>query len=132
MSHYTVVRTRITDAECLKEALVEMGYQVEQGEDLPLYGYQGDRRTQTAEVVVRRRFISSASNDLGFKWVGDHFDTIISEYDVSLLGRDFLPRLTRAYAYRKVKKEVDRHGLSLVEEEHGEDQTVRLVVRQWQ
>ena len=132
MSHYTVVKTRITDRECLKCALAELGYQVEEGESLPLYGYQGDRRPQTADIVVRRRFIGSASNDLGFKWVGDHFNAIISEYDVRLLGRDFIPRLTRAYAYHKVKNEVDRRGLAVVEEERLEDQTIRLVVRQWQ
>jgi hypothetical protein len=108
-----------------------MGYQVEEGKGLPLYGYQGDRRPQTADIVVRRKFISSASNDLGFRWVGDHFDAIISEYDVRLLGKDFTARLTRAYAYHKVKKEADRRGLAVVEEERLEDQTIRLVVRQW-
>ena len=55
------------DRGLLIAALADLGYtQVEDGQDLPLYGYRGDRRPETAELVVRREHIDSASNDLGF------------------------------------------------------------------
>ena len=55
------------DRRLLRAALADLGYsEVEEGEALPLYGYQGDRRPETAEIIVRRRNLGSASNDLGF------------------------------------------------------------------
>jgi hypothetical protein len=48
-------------------ALADLGYaDVEEGEALPLYGYAGDRRPEMAELVVRRRYLDAASNDVGF------------------------------------------------------------------
>lgn len=132
MSHYTVIRTKFTDVQCLRQALADLGYgQIEEGKGLPLYGYQGDRRPQTAEIVVRRCFVGAASNDLGFAWAGDHFDAIISEYDVRQLGPQFVPRLTQRYAYRKMMAAVERRGLTVIEEGQTQDQTIRVVVRQW-
>ena len=55
------------DRELLLAALAEVGFaQVEEGEDLPLFGYHGDRRVETAALVVRRQHIGRWSNDLGF------------------------------------------------------------------
>jgi hypothetical protein len=39
--------------------------------------------------------------------------------------------IRQRYAYEKVKKEVEARGMGIVEEEKLEDQTIRLVVRQW-
>lgn len=32
----------------------------------PLYGYQGDLRSDSAHVIVRRAHLGRASNDIGF------------------------------------------------------------------
>ncbi len=32
-----------------------------------LYGYQGDKREQVAEIIIRRKNVGSSSNDIGFK-----------------------------------------------------------------
>lgn len=88
------------DRRLLLAALTELGYaEIEAGEALPLYGYQGDRRTETAEVVVRRRHLGRASNDLGFTRTPAGYVPIISEYDQRTLqeGR-FLPALRTAYS----------------------------------
>lgn len=86
-------------------SLAELGFaEVEEGEDLPLYGYHGDRRSDTAALVVRRHHIGSASNDLGFARTADGYFPIISEYDKrTLLAGQFLPRLRVAYAERVVE-----------------------------
>jgi hypothetical protein len=93
------------DRQLLLAALAELGYpQVEEGEDLPLYGYRGDRRPETAALVVRRQHLGSASNDLGFARTADGYVPIISEFDQrTLLGGRFLPRLRVAYAERVVE-----------------------------
>ena len=105
MSKYLVYdEIRFTDRRLLLAALADLGYaEVEEGEDLPLYGYRGDRRPETAHLVVRRRFVGRLSNDLGFVRTPQGYVPIVSEYDQRVLhGGQFLPKLRTAYAERVV------------------------------
>ena len=101
------------DRRLLLAALADLGYtEVEEGETLALYGYQGDRRVETAEIVVRRRYVGSSSNDLGFARTPQGFIPIVSEYDQRVLhGGQFLVKLRTAY-HERVVEEVKRrlHG----------------------
>ena len=103
------------DRRSLLTALADLGYtEVEEGEALPLFGYQGDQRTETAEIVVRRRYVGSASNDLGFARTPQGFVPVISEYDQRVLhGGQFLVKLRTDY-HERVVEEVKRrlHGTS--------------------
>lgn len=105
MSKYlTFEEIVLKDRRLLLAALADLGYgEVEEGEGLPLFGYQGDRRAETAAIVVRRRHLGSASNDLGFSRTPAGYVPIVSEYDARTLraGR-FLPELRVAYAERAV------------------------------
>jgi hypothetical protein len=94
------------DRRLLLAALADLGYDaVEEGEALPLYGYQGDRRLETAAIVVRRRHIGPASNDLGFDRTPEGYTPIISEYDQrTLYGGQFLARLRTTYSERIVEE----------------------------
>jgi hypothetical protein len=93
------------DRRLLLAALADLGYaEVEQGEALPLFGYEGRRREETAELVVRRQHLGRASNDLGFRRTAEGFAPVISEYDQrALLSGRFLVRLRTAYSERAVK-----------------------------
>jgi Protein of unknown function (DUF1257) len=93
------------DRHLLLAALADLGYTVvEEGEALPLYGYQGDRRPETAELVVRRRHLRPLSNDLGFRRTDRGYVPVISDYDQrALLDGRFLPRLRTAYAEHVVE-----------------------------
>src|SRR6266498_2369072 len=101
------------DRRLLLSALAEIGFSdVEEGDCLPLFGYQGDRRSETADILVRRQLIGPASNDLGFARTPDGYVPIVSEYDQrALLAGQFLPRLRTAYS-EAVVEEVRRrlHG----------------------
>ena len=73
MSHYTTVDLEVRDVEAFIEALCGTWptpldpSQVEVNADpVHLYGYQGDRREQQANVIVRRKNISPDANDIGF------------------------------------------------------------------
>ena len=91
--------------ELLIGALADLGYTlVEEGQDLPLFGYHGDQRPETAALVVRRQHIGPGSNDLGFAHGLEGYFPIISDFDHrTLLGGQFLPRLRVAYAERVVE-----------------------------
>src|SRR5688500_6654816 len=92
--------------ELLLAALAELGYGVvEEGEALPLHGYRGDRRPETAAIVVRRQHVGGASNDLGFARTETGYTPIVSEYDArTLLGGQFLVKLRTAYGERVVEE----------------------------
>lgn len=84
MSAYGEYETEFTNATCLVAALKDLGYtNVEQhAQAVPLEGYQGDARTQQAHVVVRRRYVGGAANDVGFERLLDgRFVARISEFD---------------------------------------------------
>ena len=87
------------DRNCLLKALAECGYEtVEEGESLSLYGYRGDRRPETAQIVVRRKHIGAASNDLGFQKTDAGYVPVISEYDQGYMMRGkFLSSLRTNY-----------------------------------
>ncbi len=93
------------DRRLLLAALADLGYaEVEEGEALPLLGYQDDRRPETAELVVRRRHLGPASNDLGFARTPAGYVPIVSEYDQRVLhGGRFLVELRTAYGERVVE-----------------------------
>ena len=105
MSKYLVFEEYpFRDRRLLLAAPADLGYaEVEEGEALPLVGYQGDRRPETAELVVRRRHLGPASNDLGFARTPRGYVPILSEYDQRVLhGGHLLVRLRTAYGERVV------------------------------
>jgi hypothetical protein len=107
MSKYQVFSDIIfKDRRLLLAALADLGYtEVEEGEALPLYGYQGDRRPETAEMIVSRQHLGSASNDLGFSRMPQGYVPIVSEYDARFLhGGQFLTRLRTAYSEHVVEE----------------------------
>jgi hypothetical protein len=107
VSKYLVFQDYVLkDRRLLLAALADLGYtEVEEGEALPLYGYQGDRRPETAELVVRRRHPGSASNDVGFARTRGGYVPIVSEYDQRTLhGGRFLVELRTAYSERVIEE----------------------------
>lgn len=105
MSKYHVfTQAAFPSLELLLGALADLGYaheQVEIGEQLPLRGYQGELRPETAEIVVRRRWLHQASNDLGFARTPAGYVAIVSEWDTTYLrgrhGEDFVVAVRKAY-----------------------------------
>jgi Protein of unknown function (DUF1257) len=107
MSKYmTFTEAAFKDRECLLKALAECGYEtVEEGESLSLYGYRGDRRPETAQLVVRRKFVGAASNDLGFQKTENGYVPVISEYDQTyVMQGKFLTALRTNYNLKSAEK----------------------------
>ena len=111
MSKYLVFPDIVfKDRRLLLAALTDLGYgEVEEGENLPLFGYEGNQRPETAEIVVRRRHLGAASNDLGFTRTTDGYVPIVSEYDQQRLhSGQFLVTLRTAYSERVVEAVTQR------------------------
>lgn len=132
MSHFTTIKTTFVATGSLLKALADAGFKEVEVHDAaqPLYGYQGDVRADRAEIIIRRRFIGTASNDIGFKRQADGtFTAIISEFDRRRYSVEWLNSLRQRYAYHVVKEQLDQQGFALVEEEVRQDRTIHLVLR---
>ncbi|MGH3243125.1 MAG: DUF1257 domain-containing protein [Spirillospora sp.] len=135
MSHFTTLATKITDSEALCAALADVGFgDVEvHDEAQPLYGYRGDRRADVAHVIVRRRHVGRASNDIGFVRGPDgHFVATISEYDRRKYNESWLGRVTARHAYHLTARTLADQGFHLADETTDRDGTVRMVLRRVQ
>lgn len=113
MSHFTSEKLPISakNTEQLLEALRELfGKDAVEVHDKPvhLYGYGGDRREQTAHIVIRRHKTgAAASNDLGFLREGKHYTAIISDYDKTAL-RSKMNRLPQLYGQKVFETKLPR------------------------
>jgi hypothetical protein len=135
MSHFTVVQTQIVDQVALVAALADQGFGEVERHASPqaLFGYEGDRRAETADVIVRRKHIGAASNDIGFRRLeSGAYQAIISEYDRQEgYDQGWLDTLTQRYAYHVVVKKLGAQGFKLVQEENRQDGQLKLTLQRW-
>ena len=136
MSAYVGCETEIADLDALIEALVELGIQKEKIEvhevAQALNGYQGDVRQQKAHVIVRRRVVGAASNDIGFERMENgRYKTWVSEYDTLRgLGREIAAgHLLASYAKRRVLREAAKRKAKSVKCTTEDDGKIRIRIR---
>src|ERR1035441_5771779 len=92
MSKYSSIDTCFDDQDALVEALKADGFQpllaTDQVAGDTLAEYQGDKRKDSAHVIIPRQQIGGASNDIGFRReTNGTFRAVISEFDKGC-GRD--------------------------------------------
>lgn len=136
MSHFTAIKTEIRDVKSLVKALEDLGFQdrIEVHEKAQgLYGFQGDLRPETAEVIIRRKYLGAASNDIGFKKQEDGtYEAVISSYDRAYnYSQYWVNKLTQRYGYHQLMTVAPEQGFIIEEQETLEDGTIRLVVGRW-
>lgn len=135
MSHFSTVKTKLSNHECLVQALTDLNLspQVHQTPQ-SLKGYYGGSQGQSAEIIVSGRTIKARA-DIGFKWNQSSgvYDVIHDSYEtVPRLGQDFFShKLIQAYGKRMVRaKAAELQGqlgeCNITEETNGSVQTLRL------
>jgi hypothetical protein len=137
VSKYLEMTTALTDERYLVEALQELGYTPEVCRDgKALTGYLGDERAERAQIIIRRRQLDSASNDIGFARDGSGvYRAIISEYDRGIGFDDaWLGRVSQAYkefqtmAVAKAKGYIFK-GREVINTPQGKKVQLRFAVR---
>ena len=114
MSRYNRQKSTYNDRDCLVAALNEQGYaEVEVHEEaVNLIGYHGDTRPEKANVIVRRKHIGTAANDLGFvKEADGTYSAIVSDYDSRKHGAVWMTGLKKAYTEKRLIKHAAKNGL---------------------
>lgn len=137
MSKCEELRTVLSDERFLVEALRDLGYNPEVSrEGLRLYGYLGDERPENAHIVIRRRQLDSASNDIGFaRDANGVYRALISEYDRGIGFNDaWLGRVAQTYKERQTMAVAKSKGYrflgrQVVETPAGKKVQLRFAVR---
>jgi hypothetical protein len=135
MSHFSTVKTKLTNRECLVQALqdLKLNPQVHSSAQ-SLKGYYGGSQGQSAEIIVSGRTIKARA-DIGFKWNASSsvYEVIHDSYEtVPKLGKDFFSKkLMLAYGQRMVRDKAaelqEKFGeCAITEESKGTVQTLRL------
>lgn len=131
MSAYSEIATTFSDPGLLMAALVAVGYTGAEnhvGNPQVLVSYTGDYRTldgqghttdvskaMKADIIVRRAEIGGSSNDIGFvRNSSGVFQAIISDYDSSRHGSQWLQRLKFNYAEQNILQTAKKQGLKVL------------------
>jgi hypothetical protein len=135
VSHFSTVKTKLSNHNCLVQALSDLLLNPQVHEKpQPLKGYYGGSQEQSAEIIVSGRTIKARA-DIGFKWNQSSgvYDVIHDSYEtVPKLGKDFFSnKLMLAYGQRMVRAKAaelqERFGeCAIAEETNGTVQTLRL------
>jgi hypothetical protein len=122
MSAYTERETVFSDPETLVEALKLCG--LASGRELEVHvhsiaqqleGYHGDLRAQVAEIIIPRRAVGNASNDIGFKKQPDGtYRAIISQFDSASYNAEWLKKLKNSYTEAGILAKAKKAGLKVV------------------
>ena len=137
MSKYVELRTTLNDEHYLIEALRELGYEPEVcPEGRRLVGYLGDARAERAQIIIPRRQLDAASNDIGFaRDEGGVYQAIVSEYDRGIGFDDaWLGRIAQIYKERQTMavaraKGYIFKGKEVIETAQGKKIQLRFAVR---
>ena len=138
MSKYNIHETIFRNAGALEKALADVcqargiEFETGAGNSLHLYGWHGDRRPETANYVIRRRYVSMASNDVGFALQPDGtYQAIVSQFDMGSedYGIGLVHAITERYNYHALTEMAWAQGYTLAEEENANGETVLLFNR---
>ena len=98
---------KFKDEGVLITTLKNMGYKPEvHAEAKHLRGYQGDKRSQKAHIIIPRIQVGVSSNDVGFERADGGFVLHASEFDHAWRNGEKIRHLKQGYAENKLKKTV--------------------------
>ena len=128
MSHFSTVKTQLRKKEFLKQALIDLGYVPNEGENL-VRGYRG--QTVKAEMTVEM----SHGGDIGFRWnQGSKSYELVTDLDLwkqTIPVERFLAQVTQRYALNTVLDSTAQEGFQVSEQKNNLDGSIELVVTRW-
>jgi hypothetical protein len=123
---------KMTNLAALKKALEAMELkftEAEQGQQVNVRGYRGDKLQAAMSIDMGRYDIGVVGNEDGTydiiaDWWGVETTKGVSE-------EEFKNTLSQKYQYHNVKQACEEKGYAVEEEVNEEDGSIRLVVRKW-
>jgi hypothetical protein len=124
----------MNDAKCLKKVLEKRFKEVElHSSPEQLIDFQGkathylDESGDKAEIIIRRKHVGGAANDIGFtKDSSGNYKAIISAYDSSKHNQKWLDNLCKDYLVEKATSIMTEEGAELFESETLSNGSIRM------
>ncbi len=128
MSHFSTVKTQLRKREPLVQALHNLGFILQEGEQM-VRGYRG--QTVKAELAVEM----SDGADIGFRWNEStkayELVTDLALWKQQIPVDRFLAKLTQQYALNTVLTATSEEGFEVAEKKNNLDGSIELVVTRW-
>ena len=123
MSKFVRIKTELRELALIKRALddLKLSYQEEQRYTHMWSGFTG--RVPLVVQTKGAKFAFRATDEGVYEAIGDDMQMATV--------RTNLNAIQQRYAYHKVVDEVAAAGFTLVEEQTGRDQVIRMTVRRW-
>ena len=135
MSHFSTIKTKITDREALIEALERLGERV----NVPWKG------TSVVELVITNPSHAeehptmevdiAIGVDVGFKWnqYTETYELIADRqtWEKNVPIERFMEKVTQQYARMMLHREIEEKGYEIEEEWEMEDNSIELTVSRW-
>ncbi|MCX6620688.1 MAG: DUF1257 domain-containing protein [Acidobacteria bacterium] len=126
MSHFVRIRTQIREREHLVQALRDLHYRFQEGQNIVVRGFAGNR--ETADVVVD----TGSKYDIGFRRQAEEFEVIADwwgvETSTKIRQQTFLAQVSQRYAYNLVKEQAREQYLMVEEEQELENGDVVILL----
>jgi hypothetical protein len=126
MSHFQRIRTQIREREHLVQALRDLHYQFQEGENLIVRGYSGNR--ESAQVVVN----TGSEYDIGFQRKAEEFEVVADWWGVErsspIRQEAFIQQVNRQYAYNLIRDQAREQNLIVEEEQTLENGDVVIIL----
>jgi len=125
LSHFTKIKTAITDVTCLKRALDTLQFSYSEGQGV-VKGWMGN--TETAGLVVH----ANDRYDIGFRTNAETYEIVADwwgvEHSSSIRQQTFADQVMQQYAYHKTVQELEERGLSIVQQTVTAEHVIELTV----
>lgn len=131
MSHFSEVKTELTNRKYILKALQQMGYQTEDNaQGVQVRGFQDN--VSEAEFKA----LTSTHYDIGFKKSVSGGYEIVSDWEIlskisGMTQESFAQKLKKEYAKTAILEMAKERGLEVEYKENQEDSSLELVVTQW-
>jgi hypothetical protein len=126
MSHFVKIRTQIREREHLVQALRDLHYQFQEGQNLVVNGFAGNK--ETAEVVVN----TGSKYDIGFRRQAEEFEVVADWWGVETNTRirqnAFIGEVNQRYSYNLVHEQAREQYLIVEEEQEMENGDIVILL----
>ena len=126
MSHFIRIKTQIREREHLTQALRDLHYQFQEGENLVVHGFAGNR--ETAQIVIN----NGSNYDIGFRHTTDEYEVVADWWGVErstpIRQKTFVEQVNRQYAYNLIHEQAREQNLIVEEEQELENGDVVIIL----
>ena len=122
MSHISVLKIAFADRDLLLQALGDLGYETEEGEDLLI---TNGVKSVKVDFLIKVPFTES----IGVRKGKNGWQLMADWFRVNLDRKKFENQLKQQYAYLSVKKSLGNQGFLINEEVRDEKQRIHIILR---